>query len=202
MAPATVGTPMAFTLHELHTKILPLVGKAIHSPITRNKGFTGLLLETITGIPHTPNCLDCVDGELKTFPVKKLKNGTLVPKETLAVTMVCTDDLKVCSFQDSRCLKKMSRMLVVPYYREGDSIVYMKPTLLEKEKLPDLYKLLEEDYTSIQSHYTTSGALKSEIGTYLQTRTKGAGHGSTSRAFYLRTEFLKKHIPIEALPST
>jgi len=196
------STPMSFTLHELHTKILPLVGKTIHSPITQNKGLTGLLLETITGIPHTPNCLDCLDGELKTFPIKKLKNGTLVPKETLAVTMVCTDDLKVCSFQDSRCLKKMTRMLVVPYYRDGDSITYLNPTLLEKEKHLELYKTFEEDYQAIQTHYTTSGILKSELGTYLQTRTKGAGHGSTSRAFYLRTNFLKKHIPIEFPPST
>jgi DNA mismatch repair protein MutH len=193
---------MPFTLDELHKKILPLVGSVIHSPITRNKGATGLLLETITGIPHTPNCLDCVDGELKTFPVKPLKNGTLVPKETLAVTMLSPDDLKTCSFQDSRCLKKMTRMLVVPYSREGDSIRYLKPTLLEKDTLPDLYKTFEEDYQTIQSVYTTSGVLKSELGTYLQTRTKGAGHGSTSRAFYLRTAFLKEHIPIHPPPST
>lgn len=184
---------MSFTLDELHEKILPLVGKTIHSPLTRNKGSTGLLLETITGIPHSPACLDCLDGELKTFPVKKLKGGSLVPKETLAVTMLSTEDLKNCSFQDSRCLKKMARMLVVPYSREGDTIVYLKPTLLEKDKLPELYKVLEKDYVTIQS----ADVLKSDLGTFLQTRTKGAGHGSTSRAFYLRTSFLKQYIPIE-----
>lgn len=192
---------MPFTLDELHEKVLPLVGKPLNSPITRNKGATGLLLETITGIPHTPNCLDCVDGELKTFPVKKLKGGALVPKETLAVTMVSTEDLKNCCFQDSRCLKKMNRMLVVPYFREGDFITYLKPTLLEKEALPEVYTVLKEDYESIQTEYTLSGVLKSELGTYLQTRTKGAGHGSTSRAFYLRTGFLKQHIPIQLPPS-
>jgi DNA mismatch repair protein MutH len=191
---------MPLTLDEIHEKVIPLLGKTIHSPVTRNKGATGLLLETITGIPHTPNCLDCVDGELKTFPVKKLKGGAFVPKETLAVTMLCTDDLKNCSFQDSRCHKKMERMLVVPYYREGDSIVYLKPTLLEKKDLPDMYSLLEADYNTIRTEYTTSNTLKSEIGTYLQTRTKGAGHGSTSRAFYLRTGFLKKYIPIVMSP--
>jgi DNA mismatch repair protein MutH len=194
---------MPLTLDEIHTKVLTLQGKKIHAPVTRNKGATGLLLETITGIPHSPACLDCVDGELKTFPIKKLKRGVLVPKETLAVTMLCTDDLKGCAFQDSRCLKKMERMLVVPYYREGDSIQYLKPTLLEKKDQPDIYSILEADYTTIRSEYITSNTLKSEIGTYLQTRTKGAGHGSTSRAFYLRTGFLKKYIPIEmTLPST
>lgn len=188
---------MPLTLQELHEKILPLVEKPFHCPITKNKGATGLLLETITGIPHTSNCLDCEDGELKTFPLKKLKNSSLVPKETLAVTMVCPEELKEKCFVDSRCCKKMNRMLLVPYLREGDNIVYLKPTLLEKEKSPDLYKILENDYQTIQKDYSLSGRLKSEVGKYLQTRTKGAGHGSTSRAFYLRTTFLKEYIPIE-----
>lgn len=187
---------MPFTLDELHEKILNLVGNTIHSPITRNKGATGLLLETITGIPHTPNCLDCVDGELKTFPVKKNKKGIYVPKETLAVTMLSTEDLKTQAFQESRCCKKMTRMLVVPYLRQGDTIVYLKPTLLEKDKSPELFAVVESDYTTIQTHYKESGTLKSEIGRFLQTRTKGAGHGSTSRAYYLRTCFLKEYIPI------
>jgi hypothetical protein len=30
------------------------------------------------------------------------------------------------------------------------------------------------------------------MGKYIQPRTKGSGHGSTSRAFYARTSFLKK----------
>lgn len=190
---------MVLTLHELHMKLIPLIGKPFHCPITRNKGATGLLLETITGIPHTSNCLDCSDGELKTFPLKKVKNGSLVPKETLAVTMVCPEELKEKCFADSRCCKKMNRMLVVPYLREENNIVYLKPTLLEKDNLPELYKLLEEDYLQIQTHYTSSGLLKSSIGKYLQTRTKGAGHGTTSRAFYLRTTFLKEHV---SLPSS
>lgn len=191
-----IRTPMALTLQKIQEKMDPILGKSIHCPITRNKGATGLLLETMTGIPHSPNCLDCSDGELKTFPVKKLANGSFVPKETLAVTMVSLEELKSCGFEDSRCFKKMTRMLVVPYLREGDTIMYLKPTLLEKEKFPELYTLLEHDYKTIQTLYTTEGLLKSTVGKYLQTRTKGAGHGTTTRAFYLRTTFLKEHIPI------
>ena len=180
---------MSFTLNELLLRIQPLVGKPFHCPITKNKGATGLLLETITGIPHTSNCLDCEDGELKTFPVKTLKNGKLVPKETLAVTMLSEVDLKTCCFEESRCAKKMMRMLVVPYTRDGDSITFLKPTLLEKDKYPALYKILEDDYKAIQAHFTSQGILKSELGKYLQTRTKGAGHGSTSRAFISAPHF-------------
>lgn len=187
---------MSLTIHELQQKITPFIGKAIHNPLTKNKGATGLLLETITGIPHTPNCLDCSDGELKTFPVKKLKNGSVVPKETMAVTMLCEDSLKTCSFQDSRCFKKMQRMLVVPYLRDGDSITYLQPTLWEAEKQQAICQRLQQDYETIQQKYVQEGLLKSELGAYLQTRTKGAGHGTTSRAFYLRTNFLKEYIPI------
>ena len=187
---------MAITIQELITKLVPIVGKVQHSPLTINKGSTGLLLETITGIPHTPNCLDCTDGELKTFPVKKLKNNTFVPKETVAVTMVSIDELKSCEFNLSRCAKKMNKVLFVPYYREGESITYLSPTLLSKETHTTVYAELENDYALIKKEYETNGILKSTLGKYLQTRTKGAGHGTTSRAFYLRTTFLKEYIPI------
>jgi hypothetical protein len=37
-------------------------------------------------------------------------------------------------------------------------------------------------------------ALSGKMGKFVQPRTKGAGHGSTSRAFYARVPFLKKVI--------
>lgn len=187
---------MPLTIQEIQDKMEEWIGKPIHSPPTTNKGATGLLLETITGIPHSPNCLDCSDGELKTFPIKKNKSGAFVPKETMAITMVCKESLKTCSFENSRCGKKMSRMLVVPYLREGDTIKYLRPTLWESANDMELWKQMEEDYNLIQSTYMKDGVLKSELGTYLQTRTKGPGHGSTSRAFYLRPNFMLENIPI------
>ena len=36
------------------------------------------------------------------------------------------------------------------------------------------------------------GALTGKDGKWIQARTKGAGHGSTSRAFYARTSLVKK----------
>ncbi len=35
-------------------------------------------------------------------------------------------------------------------------------------------------------------ALTGRMGVFIQPRTKGAGHGSTTRAFYARASFLKK----------
>ena len=123
---------MSQTIAEIYAKFIPLVGNEYTLPVTANKGLPGQFLEGLLGIPHTSNCLDCSDGELKLFPVKKLKNGKLVPKETIAVTMLSTDDLRTCEFNSSKCCKKMSRMLVVPYYREGDTIQFMSPRIVDK----------------------------------------------------------------------
>uniref|UniRef100_A0A6C0JII1 DNA mismatch repair MutH/Type II restriction enzyme Sau3AI domain-containing protein n=1 Tax=viral metagenome TaxID=1070528 RepID=A0A6C0JII1_9ZZZZ len=178
------------SLAELVDKILPLIGKSYNLPKTKNKGLPGLYLETLAGIQHTSNCLDCSDGELKVVPLKKTKKG-LVQKETIAVTMI-QPELKTQLFPDSRCYKKLNNLLVVPYLRTGDIIVYMQPYLVNKEKYPVLYKILEEDYYEIQKLFNETGILESKNGKVLQTRTKGAGHGSKSRAFYLRTCFLSQ----------
>jgi len=189
---------MPQTIAEIHTKFIPLVGKEYTLPITTNKGLPGNFLEDLLGIPHTQNCLDCSDGELKIFPVKKLKNGALVPKETMAITMLSTDELLTNDFKASKCCKKMSRMLIVPYYRSGDTIRFMTPKIIDKEciEFADLYKCFESDYNEIRKNYVENGILQSETGTLLQNRTKGSGHGSTSRAFYLRQAFMKKYIPL------
>ena len=190
---------MSQSILDIHTKLLPLIGKKYTLPITKNKGRPGLFLEELLGIPPTSNCLDCSDGELKIFPVKKLKKGTLVPKETIAVTMVSLPDLRDCDFKSSRCCKKMERMLMVPYYRDGDEIVYLKPTIIEpSEHLVELYDKIESDYTQIRAQYIEKGdeGLTSTLGEILQTRTKGPGHGSKSRAFYLRPVFMKKYVPV------
>ena len=188
---------MPHTIAEIYAKCLPLVGIDYKVPITANKGRPGLFLEELMGIPHTSNCLDCSDGEVKTFPVK-LQNGKLVPKETMAITMLSTDELRACDFNSSKCCKKMSRMLVVPYYRNGDMIRFMNPKIIDREsdEYADLYKTFESDYTEIRTTYMENGILQSKTGTLLQNRTKGAGHGSTSRAFYLRPDFMKKYIPL------
>ncbi len=186
------------TIAEIYAKFIPLIGKEYTLPITKNKGLPGTFLEELLGIPHTSNCLDCSDGELKLFPVKKLKNGTLVPKETIAVTMLSKDELRTNEFKSSKCCKKLSRLLVVPYYRTGDNIVFMNPKIIDikNEEYAELYNTLETDYNQIRTKFIENGKLESNTGKLLQNRTKGAGHGSSSRAFYLRPEFMKRYIPL------
>jgi len=201
MSAAAISRP---TIALLRERLSAHIGKVISCPKTRNKGAAGLLLETALGIPHSTACLDCVDGELKVFPVKRnARTGALVPKESIKTTSLNRDALAKDSFAESRVYRKMSRMLCVPYERTGDTIVFYTPTLIELEAAPyaELRTRLEADYTAIRNHFTTTGELKSEHGALLQNRTAGPGNGSTSRAFYLRTTFATEFIPIHPLSS-
>jgi hypothetical protein len=47
------------------------------------------------------------------------------------------------------------------------------------------------------NHQNGFELLTGKMGKYIQPRTKGSGHGSTSRAFYARTSFLKKLLSVE-----
>ncbi len=186
------------TIAEIQAKFTPLLGKRYTLPITANKGLPGHFLEDLLGIPHTPNALDCSDGELKLFPVKKLKSGALVPKETIAVTMLSKDDLKTCDFNSSRVCKKLSKVLIVPYFREGDTIQFLEAWLIERTDpaFSQVYATLEADYNEIRRHFLETGALESKTGTFLQNRTKGPGHGSTTRAYFLRQQFMRQFVPL------
>jgi DNA mismatch repair protein MutH len=180
------------TVSSIFEKVLRIVGTSYTLPKTTNKGLPGQFLEDLLGIPHTSNCLDCSDGELKLFPVKQLKEGGFVPKESIAVTMLSPDELRTTEFNASKCCKKMSRMLLVPYYRTEDVIQFMAPKIVDRSECSELYAIVEADYNEIRKKYIETGILQSETGTLLQNRTKGAGHGTTTRAFYLRPAFMKQ----------
>lgn len=85
----------------------------------------------------------------------------------------------------------------MPYYREGDAIKFLTPKIITPTEYPELYIAIESDYNTIRNEYVDTGILRSETGNVLQNRTKGAGHGSTSRAFYLRKAFMNECIPLE-----
>lgn len=181
---------MATTLETIAQRFQATVLKTRHIlPIEANKGRVGWKLEELLGIPHTSNCLDCSDGELKATEFVR-RGGALTPKETLAITMVDRAALLATPFEESRVYKKLKNMLLVVYEREADGTVVFQSSHRFGESHP-LFAAVAADYRLIQSE-ALEGRLTGSIGTYLQTRTKGPGHGSTSRAFYLRTRFLKE----------
>jgi len=123
------------SISEVYEKTCLIVGVKYCLPKTKDKGKPGSFLESITGIPKSSACLDCSDGEVKTFPVKRLTNGRVVPKETIAVTMLNKQNLVEHSFAESKCYNKMKKILFVPYFRENDDITFLSPTIIEDDGL-------------------------------------------------------------------
>jgi len=164
-------------------------------PKTKNKGAAGILCETLTGIPNSSAHLDCVDGEVKVFPLKRTRAGTLIPKETIAVTMVNPTSLTTQeTFAGSTCCSKMKRVLYVPYLRETDeTIQFFQPTMVSMSE--EMYSTLANDYNAIRSKFIEDGTFTSSLGVYIQTRTKGPGKNAPkTRAFYLKKEFIDAYI--------
>ena len=58
------------TMELVKTRYSSIVGRMHLCVNTRNRGVAGHLLEKLLEIPHSSNCLDMVDGELKAFPLK------------------------------------------------------------------------------------------------------------------------------------
>ena len=76
------------TVAQVKERFQSFQGKKFECPKTNNKGEEGQLLEQLLGIPNSSACLDCSDGELKLFPLKKLKRSKqYTAKETVAITM-------------------------------------------------------------------------------------------------------------------
>ena len=54
------------------------------------------------------------------------------------------------------------------------------------------YEIIKTDYDLIRNNILQGITLSGSMGQFIQPRTKGAGHGSTSRAFYARTQFISQ----------
>ena len=162
-----------------------------------NKGWAGHTVERYLGLPqNSSQSPNFGSWELKQVSLKYLKSGALTIKETMAVTMIDPYNVEKTPFEKSHLLAKLRKMILVGRIWESKqelaSILYAIKTFdLDN---PEYYTQIKKDYELIRKTIKTEGfsALKSEMGVYVQPRTKGPGHGSVSRAFYVRTAFLKK----------
>lgn len=187
------------TIAVILKKIKENIKNEYNIPKTRNKGAHGIMLEHLVGIPTSSACLDCSDGELKSFPLKYNSKNILVAKETIAVTMVSKDDLVTTPFNNSRCYKKLRNVLFVPYIRDVDMIQFNEPKNINIsiDSNKTLYDILESDYEKIRQHFINNNSLSgcSKNCKYLETRTKGAGGDKPKTyAFYLKTGFVNDYL--------
>lgn len=163
----------------------------------KNKGWAGHVIERHLGLPlNSSQSPNFGSWELKTISLKYLKSGKLTVKETMAITMIDPYNIKGTSFEDSHLLSKLKKMVVAARVwenqEETSSLLYNVQTF--DLNSPDIYNQIKDDYNLVRKTIVAQGfsALTGKMGVFIQPRTKGSGHGSTTRAFYARTPFLKK----------
>jgi DNA mismatch repair protein MutH len=169
----------------------------------KNKGWAGHVIERYLGLPI--NSAQAPNGgswELKVVPLK-MRNGVVQVKETMAITMIDPHEVALKEFEDSHLLNKMRKKLVVAWVFE--SVQDTRGLLYSVTEFdlddPRIYALVKADYNTVRDAIRAYGdkhedlergflQLTGKMGVLVQPRTKGAGHGSTSRAFYARTQFV------------
>jgi len=194
-------------------KLQQLVGKELHQLADEygvtiykngkvNKGWAGHVFERFLELPiNSAQSPNFGSWELKSIPLKTLRNGLISFKETMAVTMI--DPINVCQkeFEDSHLLAKLKKAVVVAR-TVGNTIdepSYIH-SIVEFNLEGGLYHAVKADYDLVRAvlldPHQGFNALTGKMGEFIQPRTKGTGHGSASRAFYARPNFLKKFIII------
>ena len=194
-------------------KLQELVGKELHQLANEygvtiyrngkvNKGWAGHVFERFLELPiNSAQSPNFGSWELKSIPLKTLKNGSLSFKETMAVTMI--DPVNVCQkeFEDSHLLAKLKKAVVIARTvgNHVDEPSYIH-SVVEFNLEGELYNAVKADYDLVRNVLLDPqqgfDALTGRMGQFIQPRTKGAGHGSTSRAFYARPLFLRQFINI------
>jgi len=163
----------------------------------QNKGWKGLALERVAGLmPNVSKAPNGLSWELKSVSFHEVK-GKLVPKETMAITMINPEELKKHSFFESHCWAKLKAIIfcaVAWHGQNANKAELIRVTSLDFSETDELIQEIKTDYDFIRNKLIKKGfkSLTGKDGKWIQARTKGAGHGSTSRAFYARTSLVKK----------
>ena len=116
----------------------------------------------------------------------------------MAITMIDPYNVESTDFGNSHLLAKLRKLIVAARIWESTeekrSILYAVTTFDLDD--PAIYDQIKADYDLVRETIRTTGfsTLTGKMGVYIQPRTKGTGHGSTTRAFYARTTFLKQFI--------
>ncbi|MDR0991333.1 MAG: MvaI/BcnI family restriction endonuclease [Ruminococcus sp.] len=167
-----------------------------------NKGWAGHVCERYLGLPlNSAQSPNFGSWELKCVPLKRNRSGQLVLKETMAITRIDAYNVARTDFEHSHLLSKLRKEVIVARVVGTD---YSKPTLVysvtEIDLDGELYNAVKADYDEVRNCILdeTRGftKLSGRMGQYIQPRTKGPGHGSTSRAFYARKRFLAEFIDL------
>jgi DNA mismatch repair protein MutH len=171
----------------------------------KNKGWAGHVIERYLGLAlNSSRSPNFGSWELKVVPLKRDKSGLLKVKETMAITMIDPVEVMAKEFEDSHLFNKLRKMIVVS--RVFKDVAETTSTLHAAAEFdldnPLVFEIVRADYELVRRALRDVGfhSLTGHMGKLIQPRTKGAGHGSTSRAFYARTQFVAHILNIAALP--
>ncbi|HFC8543822.1 MULTISPECIES: MutH/Sau3AI family endonuclease [Neisseria] len=189
-------------LHDLAAEY----GVTVYAPSGKvNKGWAGHVVERFLELPlNSAQSPNFGSWELKSVPLKTLRNGNLAFKETMAVTMI--DPVNVCQkdFEDSHLLSKLKKAVVVARTvgRTVDDPSFIHDIVeFDLDEGTELYTAVKADYDLVRQTLLNPSlgfnSLTGKMGRYIQPRTKGSGHGSTTRAFYARPVFLAQFINLQ-----
>ncbi|OGY41873.1 MAG: hypothetical protein A2Y82_05455 [Candidatus Buchananbacteria bacterium RBG_13_36_9] len=171
----------------------------------QNKGWKGLILERLAGlqtnVSKAPNGLS---WELKSVSFYNVKDK-LVPKETMAITMINPEELMKYDFFQSHCWSKLKSIIfcaVMWHGKNSQEAQLLNVASLDFAEDDDLIKEIKADYDFIRNKLINQGfeSLTGKDGKWIQARTKGTGGTNPrtgkkrpiTRAFYARKELVKK----------
>lgn len=160
-----------------------------------NKGWAGHVIERYLGLPlNSAQSPNFGSWELKIVSLKRLRNGEVVVKETMAITMIDPVNILQKEFEESHLLTKLKKIVVCARMfesKEEKSSLLVKVSTFDLDN-PAIYQQVKTDYDDVRKTIKQKGfhALTGKMGVLVQPRTKGPGHGSISRAFYARTGFV------------
>src|SRR3989344_2388277 len=162
----------------------------------QNKGWKGLVLERLAGletnVSKAPNGLTY---ELKSVAFHHVKDK-LVPKETMAITMINPTELTAHTFFKSHCWAKLKAVVfcaVAWHGKNAQRAELLEVVSLDFSETDDLIMEIKSDYDFIRNKLISQGfdSLTGTDGKWIQARTKGS-KDSTTRAFYARPQLVAK----------
>ncbi len=167
-----------------------------HEAGKKNKGWPGHTIERFLGLAlNSSQSPDFGSWELKVIPLKhNERKGLLDVKETMAITMIDPEEVAANEFENSHLFNKLKKIVVAAriFENQKDSRSLLHSVASFDLDHPEIYDQVKADYNLVRDTIRNQGfaQLSGKMGILVQPRTKGAGHGSTSRAFYARTSFV------------
>ena len=141
----------------------------------QNKGWKGLILEVLAGLgPNVSKDPNGLSYEIKSVSFRYVK-GILVPKETMAITMINPEELKACPFFESHCWNKLKSMIfcaVMWHGKNAETAELLKVSSLEFSETDDLIQEIKQDYEFIRKKLVNDGfeSLTGKDGKWIQPR--------------------------------